>query len=215
MISRRFAHEEIKLTCHSIHVRLHPSLRAACYLATLHDGFPALFLSIEQVNLATIREVIMQTATDSEEAAKFLTVLNQQPVKNIAAITVAPLLALCAGFFPQQHDQPDTKQKAPKKPTSSKTATWDEIYAEMFATGTGLLGWTPDTTWRATPNEIVLAARGRNRFLSEILKAVFGAPESSDKTVDVYSDEQLAQIEKDKSDPAFDRAAFAALKDSL
>lgn len=213
MNSKPLTYEETLLTCNdNSHVSLRPTLRAACYLERLHDGFPGLFSRLEQSNLATIREVIMQAASSRQEAKAFLSELEQLPLRHVAEITVSPLLALCTGFFPK-NDQNDSKKAKPSK--AVKPVTMQDVYSELFAIGTGILGWTPNDTWNATPSEIVAAGKSRNHFISDILKAVFGAPEGDSLKVDQYTDEQLAQIEQEGTDPNFDRAAFADLKASL
>ncbi|OEI84570.1 phage tail assembly chaperone [Brucella sp. 6810] len=216
---KRLAYEEVTLVCNdNSHISLRPSLRAACTLERLHDGFPALFNHIEQFHLATIREIIVQAASNRQEAIAFLSILEKQPLRVVREITVASLLALCAGFFPYVETSQSQKPNQPAKPTKKQPATpvtMQDVYAELFAAGTGLLGWTPAETWNATPTEIATAARGRNLYLADILKAIVGAPEDDKPKIAPYTDEQLDQIVKDGIDPNFDRAALADLKASL
>jgi len=214
-MSKRLAYEEITLICNdNSHISLRPTLRAACALERLHDGFKPLLKHIEQFHLSTVREIIMQAASTRQEAIAFLSILEKQPLRMVREITVAPLTGLCLSLIPR-YEEPaqDNKPAKPAKP--AKPVTMQDVYAELFAAGTGLLGWTPAETWNATPTEIATAARGRNRYLADILKAIFGAPEDDKPKIDPYTDEQLAQIEKDGTDPNFDHAALADLKASL
>lgn len=213
-MSKRFAYEETVISFSRGDITLRPTLRAACALERLHDGFPSLLKHIEQFHLSTVREIIMQAASTRQEAIAFLSILEKQPLRVVKEITVAPLMGLCLGLIPQ-YEEP-TQDKKPAKPAKpAKPVTMQDVYAELFAAGTGLLGWTPAETWNATPTEIAKAARGRNRYLADILKAIFGAPDDDKPKIDPYTDEQLSQIEKEGTDPNFDRAALADLKASL
>lgn len=73
-----------------ITVRHRPSLRTATWLERLDDGFPALFQKISTFNTATIRAVIVKTATDRQAAERLLDAMTDLPVQTFIQIAAAP-----------------------------------------------------------------------------------------------------------------------------
>jgi hypothetical protein len=192
--------DEITLAHGGSTVRLRPCLRAASYFA--REGFADLPRRIADFHLGTIRNLIDATATDRQEARAFLAALDAAPVKGVAGAITAPLLALIAGFIPA----PDEDAKPAK---GGKPMPWPAVYRELFRTATGWLGWTPEAAWQATPTEINEAFAGHIAKL----KAIHGAPEKeADKQPNIYSAEQLRQIDEEGLDPEFDREGLQRLK---
>ena len=200
------AYNEITLSYGPHAIALRPSLRAATYLERLHDGFPALVRKIEEFDTRTIAAII--TASANKEAAQELFLYAAtQPLSTFKQAAQAPLIALVTALLPRP-------KEAPKDTASTDTAAhdpqpWSKVFEDLFGLATGWLGWTPDTAWHATPQEITDAFAAH----VEKLKAIHGAAdEDEDTTPATYTPEQLHQIEEQGHDPAFDRGALHALK---
>jgi hypothetical protein len=198
----RPAYEEVTLVHGGNTVRLRPSLRAATYLERLHDGFHNLERHILDFHFGTIREIIMIAATDRQEASAFLAHIDNAPLKQIAAITIPNMINLCSGFRPAAD-----KQNKPAA-NSGKPMAWADLYANLYETATGWLGWTPETAWNATPTEIDRAYSG----LIAKLKAIHGSDEEN-KQAKTAPDADLAdRMKANGLDPEFDREGLRALK---
>lgn len=195
----RPAHEERTLVHGDFTVTLRPSLRAATILE--HEyGFEKLFARIEEFHLGTIADIIMTTTTDQKDATAFLKSFHGQPLVAVSAAVKAPIAAVCRAFVPST----DKETKGAGKPM-----TWPDYYAELYRLATGWLGWTPRTTWRASPSEINEAFAGH----VAMLKAIHGSGEEKNEKADVsYTAERLKEIDELGYDPAFDRAGLASIR---
>ncbi len=183
---------------------LRPSLLAATRLARKHGDFANLYKGILADHVTMILDVIREGTGSTHAAADFLIASEIPGLRSTLAPLTLPLLRFVLQLA--GHDDDDTGDK-PEKP--GKPLPFSDFHAELFAIGTGWLGWTPAATWDATPAEILTAQRGRTGMIAEVLKSVFGstAPDT----------EQPAQftppsINADGTDQAFDRAGLAALK---
>ncbi len=200
--------DAITLTYGSHAVGLRPSLRAATYLERLHDGFPALVRKIEEFDTKTIAAIITATADKQAAQALFL-YASTKPLAKFKQATQAPLIALVIALLPRPKEAP--RSKARTDTAAHAPQPWAKVFEDLFGLATGWLGWTPDTAWNATPQEITDAFTAH----VEKLKAIHGAAEDDDDTASTsatYSADQLQQIEEQRHDPAFDRGALHALK---
>lgn len=188
-------------------VRLRPSLQAAMRLERLHNGFAALFRRIEAFDTDTIRTVILIAATDHLEAEAFLAAMARQPLAPFQEAAQGPLEALCAALLPEAANTP--KRKA--TPAPSKPVPWVDAFADLFAMATGVLHWTPQTAWQATPTEIATAF---NAHLA-MLEALHGTSDDKPEPEEPYTPERLQQIEDLGFDPAYDRQGLLALKNKI
>lgn len=179
-------------------VRLRPTLRAAAILERLHDGYATLFKKLGNFDTATVKAVIEVSATDKKAAAAFLAHAATLPLKTYSETTMGPLYALCNGLIP-------TPPKSTGKPARSNPMPWAEVYADLFRTATGWLGWPPDMAWNTTPDEITEAFTGH---LAK-LKAIHG--EADGETRDTTPDERESNLAAGL-DPDFDRNGLRALK---
>ncbi len=200
--------DEITLTYGNHAVGLRPSLRAATYLERLHDGFPALVRKIEEFDTRTIAAIITATA-DMQAAQALFLYASTKPLSAFRQATQAPLIALVTALLPRPKETP--KGTANASTAANAPQPWKDVFADLYGLATGWLGWTPDTAWNATPQEITDAFTAH----VEALKAIHGAAEDDDDTASTpatYSTDQLQQIEEQGHDPAFDRGALHALK---
>lgn len=74
---------------------------------------------------------------------------------------------------------------------------------------TGALGWTPEQAWNATPAEIIAAHNGQTAHL---IRTGVLVQQMHGQTAATYTADQLAKIEAQGYDPAFDRAGLHGLK---
>lgn len=184
----RPAYDEIVLEHGSNAVILRPSLRAASTLERSHDGFATLFQRIAEFHSGTVREIILTAATDRKDAAAFLRSLESNSLLTFQRIAQIPAMQLVAGFMPQSDE----------KPASQGTPVpWRVAYRSLFRAATGILGWSPEQAWNATPTEINEAFIGR-----------VGEPEKQGQA----DPERAAQNIAHGLDPNFDRAGLRALK---
>lgn len=193
--------DEITLALGDTTARLRPCLRAAAHFA--NEGFADLPQRITDFHLGIIRALITATATDKQEASAFLAKFDATPLKAVSGAVTVPLLAVIAGFVLVPDD--DTKPAKHGKPIP-----WPAFYRELFRTATGWLGWTPEVAWQATPTEINEAISGHIAKLT----AIHGTSDDKqpEEQQDLYSAEQLKQIEEQGFDPNFDREGLRRLK---
>lgn len=187
-------------------VVLRPSLRAASRLERLHDGFPALLKKVEEFDTRTIAAIVTLSAEDRQAAQELFLYAGKWPLAPFIQATQAPIFKLINALLPE----PAEDDKTPAQPTGTPMP-WAEVYKELFGFATGWLGWSPETAWNATPQEI------SDAFTAHVtkLKAIHGSPEDdADDTAsaDAYTNERLKQIVEQGHDPAFDRAGLHALK---
>lgn len=74
-------------------VTLRASLRAAVAIDTLPGGFPATWEQIARQSLSHIRAVLLATATDRQEAQRFLAATADKPMRAFLAEAQAAWLA--------------------------------------------------------------------------------------------------------------------------
>ncbi|WP_306225750.1 hypothetical protein [Bosea beijingensis] len=185
----RPAYDEIVLEHGNHAVILRPSLRAASTLER-RVGFGQLPRRIAEFHTGTVREIILTAATDRKDAAAFLNAMSRLPISRFVEIAQKPVRDLCDLFLP-------IDEASARPATSAPAITLPRLFQGLFRTATGLLGWTPEQAWNATPTEISEAFIGRA-----------GEPEKQDQT----DPEQAARNEAAGLDPEFDRAGLHALK---
>jgi hypothetical protein len=142
---------------------LKPSLRAAFYLHHKY-GFPALHEAVAEGSFTAIMDLLTATSV-------------AVPVASLRSIMDAREQLLEFVLILSGADTSDDK------PTSGKPMPFDEYFTRLFQLGTGWLGWSPETTWQATPAEILNAREGR----MEMLQAVFGGKREEESTGDLGS----------------------------
>lgn len=194
----QLAYDAIVLEYGGNAVFLRPSLRAALHLESLHGGFPELLSKIEDFDTLTIWHVIT-TAAGMESTEPLFAHAAVHPLKDFQRAAQRPCIELVAAFFPETPET-TTGQVSTATPTP-----WAELFKELYGFATGWLGWTPETAWNATPQEITDA------FTAHVakLKAIHGeAEEDTGPTA-----EQRRQNTDLGLDPDFDRAGLRALKD--
>lgn len=200
MTLQRPAYEQVTIAHGGNTVTLRPSLRAAATLQA-RCGFPALYRALDELNLTTICEIIL-IAAHGQGAAAFLGGNSGKPLFPFFMAVRQPLTDLVTMLQPA----PDPKAKA--STGKGKPMPWAEVYAALYDTATGWLGWTPETAWNATPTEITRAyAAHLDRLVTT------GVLTRDDKQAVKASDpEQAAHNVAAGLDPEFDRAGLHALK---
>jgi len=183
---------------------LRPTLLAAMRLTKKHGNFVKLYKLILSDHTGAIEDVIREGTGSTYTAEMFANCWDDESISLRAQLEhVKPAaIAFVAQLAGIGDDQPDA---AP----SGKPMPFAEFYTELFAIGTGALGWTPADTWAATPAEIITAHKGRVKLIGDILKAVFG---STDDTPDAPTTPVPTKLNDDGFDPSFDRAAYAAFR---
>jgi hypothetical protein len=161
----RLADEELTVTINGQALHLRPSLRAAFRLERRYGGFDALITAVVAENLTVIADVFRECAVERTQIPDLLDELGLKPLRiGIEAIAgpTARLVFMLAGVDPKAQASPVSE--------SANRITFAEYHERLFAIGTGWLGWSPETTWDATPAEITAAYQGR----SEMLRSIFG-----------------------------------------
>lgn len=198
------AYEGVELDHGGCAVVLRPSLRAAARLERLHDGFPALLQKVEEFDMRTIRAVVAYCLKDYE-ADELLDHVAKHPLGAFAKDAQPAIFDLINAMLPEPPEGDE-----PQGGSTGQPMPWAKVYSELFGLATGWLGWTPETAWNATPQEI------SDAFAAHIakLKAIHGSDDdtATKDSAPTYSKDQLARIEAQGHDPAFDRAGLRALK---
>ncbi|TBH58574.1 hypothetical protein ELG65_09200 [Rhizobium leguminosarum] len=197
---QRPAYEEVTIAHGGNTVSLRPSLRAAATLEARH-GFPALFRAPFDLNLTIISDIILTACSDRQSAAAFLSSLLGKPLFPFFMAAQKPLADLVSMFMPE----PDPK--AQPSTGTGKPMPWSEVFATLYDSATGWLGWTPDTAWNATPTEI---ARAMSAHFDRLVTT--GVLVRDKTTAKAPDPEQVARNIAENLDPEFDRAGLRALK---
>lgn len=201
MTFKRPAYEQVTIAHGDNAVTLRPSLRAAATLEA-RFGFPALYRALDELNLTVMCEVILAACSSRRDAAAFLSLVPGRPLFPFFMAVRGPLAELVSMFMPA----PDPKAKS--STGKVEPMPWAEVYAALYDTATGWLGWTPETAWNATPTEITRAYAAHLERL-----VTTGILTREDKHADKAPDpEQAAQNVAAGLDPEFDRAGLRALK---
>ncbi|WP_457586094.1 hypothetical protein [Ensifer canadensis] len=203
MTYQRPAYEQVTIAHGGNTVTLRPSLRAAVTLEG-RFGFPAMFRALDDFNLTIISEIILAASVSRQDAAAFLGGNLGRPLSSFIGAARMPLAELVSMLMPAPVQRLHTASPIP----SGKSVAWSDFYADLYEKATGWLGWTPETTWNATPTEIDRAYSGH----IEKLKAIHGSSEEDKPTEKAPDPEQAARNVAAGLDPEFDRAGLRALK---
>lgn len=198
---------EIVLGARGQTVTLRASLRAAVTLDSMTGGFPEVCDQISRLSYTAIRGAILATATDRQEAHRFLAATADKPLSESLPDAQAACLAVLASYHPEP------AEAAQSRATTAEAMPLRAYFQTLFGYATGWLSWTPAEAWAASPAEIETAFAAH---VDRLLKLTPGLSDDSDppkaSTSTAYTAERLREIEELGHDPSFDRAAFARLK---
>lgn len=158
------ANDEITLTLGADVVRLRPTLRASWRLVRRYDGFDKIAKHILDGNLTVMADIVAECSTSYSSIPDVLRRLDGMPLRAGIESISAPLLTLVIAMT-GTGDQKDTANNQ-----SGERIKWPAYFEKLFGIGCGVMGWPPETTWNATPAEIMAAHRERINLLS----AIFG-----------------------------------------
>ena len=196
---------DITLTYGDHTVWLRPSLRAATVLERMHGGFVPLLQKIQQGHTGTLREIVLNSATDRAAGQRLLHALKGAKLKDVQETLTIPAFAILTALMTP--DLATGQAEATKAPTG-KPVQWADLYTDTYKIATGWLGWTPDTAWSATLPEIHRAFEGH----IDQLKAIHGAAdEAAAEAPGISAEQRQANIDVGL-DPDFDREGLRALK---
>lgn len=154
--------EPITISIDGATATLRPSLLAAYRLHRKH-GFPAIIDGIGEGNLSIVADVIECGTIGETYLPLFLRDIEEQGALKLDIIAPA-LYEFISALIGIEEGDPSPGID-PVKPM-----TFDQFFDELYAIGTGWLGWSPEATWNATAGEIIAAQRG----LIAKLKAIHG-----------------------------------------
>ncbi|MEO9335964.1 hypothetical protein ABFT80_00825 [Mesorhizobium sp. SB112] len=187
----RLASDPITITVDGVSATLRPSLRAAYHLQRRH-GFPALMTGIAESNLSVVADLIAYGSDDTTTLPALLREIDKRGIVSLDILK--PSLFAFIGELIGVDDRYDA-------PASTKQISFDEYFTSLYEIGAGWLGWTPETTWTATPGEIIAAQRGVIAFR----KALHGTGEDKpeyDPREEVSEDQVSAGIAQLKASAA-------------
>lgn len=187
-------------------VVLRACLRAACALDSLPGGLADTLDRIGGQNYTTTKAAIRATATDAIAADRLLASLEGQPLQRFMQRAQIAILDVVQHILPASDEAATESPQAPAK-------AWGEHFADLYGFGTGWLGWAPETVWNASIQEITQALDAHVRRLVAMQGAAADDDHPGSATPsNIYSEQQLQQIEEQGFDPAFDRAGLRALQ---
>jgi hypothetical protein len=157
---------EIKITVESETIRLRPTLRAAYRLERRYNGFDKLATAVADGNLTVMADIVTECSSYCSSIPDFLRVLDGMPLRGSVEYLSTPILKLIFAMAGLSDDPADQ----PKDADNGETIAFADYHEKLFGIGCGVLGWTPDTTWQATPAEILAAYHGR----MDLLATIFG-----------------------------------------
>lgn len=145
---------------------LRASLRAAIRLDRNH-GLPALAKGIADGSLSILSAILAECGAPANVFAG-----------RALGEALPDACAACAQLLPEVFGLSDRDDRDDAPPQAGKSITHAEHLGQLYRAATGTLGWPPSQTLDATPAEIIEAATGRHAFVGDILRAVFGAPDT-------------------------------------
>lgn len=197
---------EIVLLHNGAAVTLRASLRAAVTLDSMTGGIAEVWDQISRLSWSAIRGMILATATDRQEAHRFLAATADKPLCAFLPDAQAACLAVLASY-----------QAEPAEAAEGRTRT-DEVVPlraylqSLYDYATGWLGWTPAETWATSPAELEAAFTTHINRLVKMTPGLSGGDNATASPSNAYTAERLREIEELGYDPAFDRAGFDRLK---
>jgi hypothetical protein len=191
------ANDEVSIELASREIVLRPTLRAAVRLERKFGGFDSLLKLITDQNISAMAAIVEETSSGENDLLEFLAYAPERALAIKVGALVSPLVSLVLALAGVDTDDLDAAHK--RSETPSKRVPFAEHHARLFRLATGWLGWTPETTWNATPAEIIEAYKGR----VEMLKAIFGGNEDEQSSIE----EQKRALHEDH----FDRAGLRML----
>lgn len=198
---------EIILEAHGQTVTLRASLRAAVTINAMPGGIASIWDQIARQSYSTIRAVILATATDRQDACRYLTAISDMPLCESLPDAQAACLLVLASILPEPTEPSEGRS------TAFEAMSLPDYFQTLYQYATGWLGWTPSETWTASPAEIEAAF---SAHVDRLVKMTPGLSSATDQTMantsNAYTAERLAEIEALGHDPAFDRSAFNRLK---
>lgn len=198
---------EITLGAHGQTVTLRASLRAAVSIDVMPGGFPSTWDQIARQSYSNIRAVILATATDRQDACRYLTAISDMPLCESLPNAQAACLAVLASILPEATEPSEGRS------TASQAMPLRDYLQTLYHYATGWLDWTPTETWAASPAEIGTSFEAHVDRLVKMTPGLSGATDQTTaNTSNAYTAERLAEIEALGHDPAFDRSAFNRLK---
>ncbi len=181
---------------------LRPSLRASMRLVRRH-GLPGLLAAVQGFNVTIIMDMLREASIKPSLLLAEIATLGLGTVRNRLTGPLVEFVLAIAGIDPDETQPTEHANNQPVAP--------ERVFAQLFGFATGWLGWPPEEAWNATPAEIIAARAGRTDLITDILKAVFGTTDEP-ASADHYTPDQLAEIEEQGYDPAFDRAGLLGLR---
>lgn len=201
------AYDEIAMEYGGNIVFLRASLRAATLIEKMDGGFAGVLQKLQQGHTRTLRDIVLNSATDRTTALALLDTMQDENLSVIQQTLIAPAFAILTALM-----TPDLSTEKPT-PTATTTAkakpvAWADFYSELYQIATGWLGWTPDAAWNATIPEITNAFQGH----MDMLKAIHGGGDDAEQS-NIQTAEQHKAIVEAGFDPEFDREGLRALKE--
>lgn len=184
---------------------LRPTLRASMRLMRRH-GLGGLIAAAQDFNTTIIADVLRECGIRAALLPAEIEAHGLAVVRSRLAYPLTEFALAVAGVDPDAEPAPAT---------AGKQLTAHEYRARLFEIATGEIGWAPEEAWNATIPEILAAKAGRTDLITDVLKAVFGSTDDAPDTATTYTPAQLAEIEEQGFDPAFDREGLAALKQKI
>ncbi|WP_175577720.1 phage tail assembly chaperone [Mongoliimonas terrestris] len=140
-------------------------MRAATILCRRHGGdFRAIVAGVLAGNVTIIADVIRTTVTKPTTIPDVCLSLPKRAIELCTAPVLEVVLAM-AGIDPAAKDTTPAE-----KHTKAEAVSYENHFRRLYQIGTGWLGWTPETTWSATPAELEEAFLGK----AEMLRAIHG-----------------------------------------
>ncbi|WP_083593948.1 hypothetical protein [Aurantimonas sp. 22II-16-19i] len=166
----RLAIENQRITLDATLVECRPTLRAAIRLGRLYGAPSAMLRSIAEGSITVLSDVIRECAIDRPSVPDPLFETGTAGIyRNIAALQApaAQLVYDLAGFDPLDDLEDEADEEENEEPSddapASKPVTFVERMTNLFGFATGILRWTPEEAFDATPSEIIAAYRFRER----------------------------------------------------
>jgi hypothetical protein len=168
--------QQLSIAINTKTITLRPSLAAAVVL-TAGGELQKTFRGVADLSLGHITNVIHASQHPAGELTKeqIADLLLADGLVKLSERSIE-LMTFMASLVEAGEDESEEE---------GATLPLTEYLEKLFSMGTGFVGWTPEATWSATPNEIMRAAKTRSEFWSSL----FGGKSDKKAVYDETRDE--------------------------
>jgi hypothetical protein len=162
-------------------IPLRPTLRAAIRLER-NFGLPKVLADLQAGSYTMVANIVGEGSGSACVAGHQMSRIAGPGLGSRLQAIIGPCLAFLVQLYGLD------EEAAGEPDPSAPLITYSAHFAHLYRVATGWLGWSAATALDTSPAEIMAAAQGRRELISDILRAVFGAPAEAEPVFDETRD---------------------------